>query len=410
MSHFILRRAAPSGNATSFAIPQPELLLRGTAYLILGIITLIGNCIVLYVFHKHRALLRIPSNIFIINLSISDILNGLLKDCFFAMAYYNNGWSFGEALCRFNGFMQTLCYIVTVFTLLAIGICRYLVIVHSYGKLITSKIIIIIVICIWIYSVLDSLMPVFGWNRYIFQPLEFACLPDYLSVSGASYIWFGLIVDTIIPLAILGLCYVIIFAVIIKNAHKMRKRFHGEYPNNKIPSTANSLDNSLANSTANSVANTPEILSKRGHRRQNQRHNTRSTRDGLARKETKITVAMFLVYIIFLACYLPYAIVMFILVPNGVYISHQLVYLVGYLINLNSALNPLLYPVIYRTFRKAYKELLCRCTFFTAPIKLPTAASRHKHLIVVTPLTNRKNRVDIVRDGVTDFSIGTSNL
>ena len=403
MNHLISRRAAVDDNATSFAIPQSSLILRATAYLILGIVTLIGNIIVLYVFHKHRKLLRIPSNIFIINLSISDILNGLGKDMFFAMAYYNNGWTFGEALCRFNGFMQTICYLVTVFTLLAIGICRYLVIVHSYGKIITTKIVIIIIACIWVYSILDALMPIFGWNRYIYQPYEFACLPDYLSVSGASYIWFGLIFDTIIPLVILGLCYAVIFAVIIKNAYRMKKRFHGGYANNKIPSTANSLDNS--------VASTPEILSKRGHQRQNQpRHKTAPNGDGLGRKETKITVAMFLVYIIFLACYLPYAVVMFILAPNGVPITHQVVYFVGYLINLNSALNPLLYPLIYRTFRQAYKELLCNFSFISTPMRLPISSSRHRHVVAVTPLTNRKNRIDIVREGMTDISIGTSNL
>ncbi|EDV22896.1 uncharacterized protein TRIADDRAFT_58578 [Trichoplax adhaerens] len=359
-----------------------------------AIATVISNCIVLYVFHKHRSLLRIPSNLFILNLAIIDLLNGLFRDTFNGVSWLNNGWTFGEPLCRFNGFMQTICYVVTIFTLLATGICRYLVIVHSYGKVITRKVVLIIIGCIWIYSILDSLMPIFGWNRYIFQPLEFSCLPDWLSVSGASYVMFALIADTIIPSILIGLCYIVIYIVIARNAKRMANRFHIEHSNNVIPSIGNSVDYS--------VANTPENDRNRQARAKWSNGNT------LGRKEVKITRAMFSVYVIFLACYLPYALTIFIIAPAGGNVSHNIIFMVGYLVNVNSAINPFFYGVIYRQFRKAYIELFCCCGLSAVSVKFPTSRSRHRHLLNSTPIIDRKNRVDVLRDGMTDAS--TSNL
>ncbi|RDD42725.1 hypothetical protein TrispH2_006604 [Trichoplax sp. H2] len=181
-------------NATVMNFSSTTLLFRGLAYLILVIATVIGNCVVFYVFHKHHELLLIPSNLFILNLLITDVLNGLFKNSCNSMNWFNNGW------------------------LLGIAICRYLVIVHSYGK-----------------------------------PLKFSCLLDWLSVSGASYVLFALIVDTIIPFMLLELCYIVIYIVIARNAKRILNRFHSEHLNNTIGISVN-----------NSVASTPEMMHKHG--------------------------------------------------------------------------------------------------------------------------------------------------
>ncbi|EDV22895.1 uncharacterized protein TRIADDRAFT_4017, partial [Trichoplax adhaerens] len=284
-------------------------------YCVLIAATVIGNGIVLFIFYK-RPSLRIPVNFFIINLAITDILTGLTRQPIIVIDLLSRGESFIHTICGLSGVTLCVCYVVTIFTLLATALCRYLVIVRSYGRKLSTKVVVIIMSFIWVYGTIDCLLPIFGWNRYVYQPEEYTCLPDWQDSKGASYIIYILIIDSLIPWTVTAVCYTGIYLFIKKHVHHM-----------------------LGHLQANTLTVHQQLHCQ------------------ALQREVKITKVMFLYFLTFILCYMPYCLTMFILVPNNFHISHHLVFFVGCLINLNSAINPVLYALSSKKFRKAYNEI-----------------------------------------------------
>lgn len=298
------------------ALPTPALALYLFAYGLLAVISIAGNILVLAVFIKNKSL-RIPANYLIANLAITDILNGIIKDGFIILGLSTNGkYQVGD-LCNFDGFFEILLYMATSFTLTATAVVRYLVIVYSYGRKITSRVVLLIIIIIWIYCMINALLPIFGWSRYIYQPVEYVCLPDWSPKSNSSYLVFSLIVNTIAPFCVLGFCYISIYIYVKKSSKRL-------------------LGNSNKETTAKSSREFKYI-----------------------KKEISLTKKLFFVYLAFAASYLPYNVVALILVPSGTFIPQTTFFIVGYLTNCNSALNPFLYGIVYRSIRSAYREFIC---------------------------------------------------
>ena len=130
---------------------------RAIIYCLLIAAGIFANGIILYVFYK-KPNLRCPINIFVINLAITDIIASLIRQPLIVVALLYHGKSFINDTCGFSGVTFCICHVVTVFTLLATAVCRYLVIVRSIGKKISIKFVIGIVIGIWIYASIDCLI------------------------------------------------------------------------------------------------------------------------------------------------------------------------------------------------------------------------------------------------------------
>ncbi|EDV22894.1 uncharacterized protein TRIADDRAFT_58576 [Trichoplax adhaerens] len=309
--------------------PTSLATIRVAAYSVIGVISILGNLLVLIAFYREKSL-RIPTNYLIINLAITDILNGIFKDTFIILGTLTNLHIRYKAFCDFDGFMQILLYLLTIYSLLATAIFRYLVIIHSYGKKITVRVVKITVAIIWTYSLAISLSPVLGWNRYVYQRIESACLPDWLYPAGRSYVMYAFITDSIIPLSLLGICYLCIYIFIRRNAKRFMVNIKKIQPD--------SLNRSLLRKSI--------------------------------KKEIEITKKMFFVYLVFVICYFPYTIVVFILAPSGVAVPPVAFFIVGFLVNANSAVNPFVYAVIYKSIRKAYYEIIFRPYTYASTILL----------------------------------------
>lgn len=68
----------------------------------------------------------------------------------------------GELICRAGEFAKDISIGVSIFTLVALAFDRYMAIVNPLKKLrIRSKMVVIIVACIWIFSILFGLPAVF---------------------------------------------------------------------------------------------------------------------------------------------------------------------------------------------------------------------------------------------------------
>ncbi|XP_067893466.1 melanopsin-like [Heterodontus francisci] len=162
--------------------------------------------------------LRTPPNFFIMNLAISDLLMSASQSPVFFISSLNKRWLFGDIGCELYGFCGALFGITSMITLMVISIDRYRVItkpLQSLGltrKKNTQK----IILAIWLYSLVWSLPPLFGWNSYILEGLMTSCTWDYVTTSPShrSYTLMLCCFVFFVPLIVISYCYVCMFKAI----------------------------------------------------------------------------------------------------------------------------------------------------------------------------------------------------
>ena len=277
-------------------------------------------------FYKHPTL-RTTSNLFIINLAITDIINGGIKDILFIYGLIVYNWQTSIPLCSFVGFINTLCFVSTIYTLAATAIFRCFAMIYNFSSKIKRKHVISTIIGIWIYSIIDGLLPILGWSHYIYDIIECSCLRS-LDSKHYSFLVYTMTVDAILPLFIIIICYFSIFISIKRNRRKLNR-------------------------------NAKDI--------QEQHH-----MNVMLRREEIITRSMLLILVEHVFCFLPYTILVMILRARGISVQPVWYFIVGFLVNLNCALNPMMYILVNPRLKKIYISLIC-CKDKLTRVK-PTAA------------------------------------
>ncbi|KAJ8400961.1 hypothetical protein AAFF_G00389180, partial [Aldrovandia affinis] len=134
--------AAAAGRAFSGEMLWEELDLcpastSGTTFLIVAYSTviavgLIGNTCLVFVISRQKEM-RNVTNIFIANLSCSDILMGVV--CLPVTVVYTlmDRWILGEALCKVTPFVQCMSVTVSIFSLVLIALERHQLILRPTG-------------------------------------------------------------------------------------------------------------------------------------------------------------------------------------------------------------------------------------------------------------------------------------
>ncbi|CAF0767974.1 unnamed protein product [Rotaria sordida] len=182
------------------------------AYAIIFLIGLIANIFVIIVIIKFRRM-RTLTNRFLLNLAISDLLATLICIPPNAYHHYDKRWIFGEFLCRFVPFIQGTSVAVSIFTLMAVSVDRFIAIhkpMHS-KLLCTSTRIFVIIGIIWIASFL-LMIPLIVHHRIIslFDTTVTTCAEEWHQNMNARlvYDFILLVVLFIVPLTLMTYCYI----------------------------------------------------------------------------------------------------------------------------------------------------------------------------------------------------------
>ncbi|XP_006813529.1 prolactin-releasing peptide receptor-like [Saccoglossus kowalevskii] len=114
-------------------------------------LALVGNIVTIRVLAAgSRA--KLEMNKFLINLAISDIMMAVFCMPFTFVYALLRRWIFGEVLCPLIFFTQHLSPFVSIFTLTAIGIERYLAVVRPMGRHVSRPHTNVILLMIWAIS------------------------------------------------------------------------------------------------------------------------------------------------------------------------------------------------------------------------------------------------------------------
>ena len=204
-----------------------EITVYSTLLVLTFLLGVIGNCVVCLAVYFNKTLRQQVSNMFIVNLAVTDLLTVLLIVPFCLMNVIHGDWILSAEWCVALAFMYYTLGIVALESLAFISLDRYFAIVHPllYKTKITVQRVELILLTGWLWAV-AFILPcvVLGWFKYGFT--ESMCTYNF---SGTGEKWktrvivYGVITITLcIILPSLVMLYSYIKILTIVNHHLNR--------------------------------------------------------------------------------------------------------------------------------------------------------------------------------------------
>ncbi|KPP79414.1 opsin-3-like [Scleropages formosus] len=151
--------------------------------------------------------LRTPTNLLLLNISVSDLLVSVVGVHFTFVSCIRGGWTWNAATCVWDGFSNSLFGIVSIMTLCTLAYERYIRVVHA--KVVDFPWVCRAITHIWLYSLVWTGAPLLGWNRYTLEIHRLGCSLDWASKdpNDASFILFFFLACFFVPVGIMAYCY-----------------------------------------------------------------------------------------------------------------------------------------------------------------------------------------------------------
>ncbi|VFV41093.1 melatonin-related receptor [Lynx pardinus] len=175
------------------------------------------------------------SNIFVVSLSVADMLVAIYPYPLMLHAMAIGGWDLSQFQCQMVGFITGLSVVGSIFNIMAIAINRYCYICHSlqYERIFSVRNTCIYLVITWVMTVL-AVLP----NMYIgtieYDPRTYTCIFNYLNnpVFAVTIVC----IHFVLPLLIVGFCYVRIWTKVLAARDPA-----GQNPDNQLAEVRNFL-------------------------------------------------------------------------------------------------------------------------------------------------------------------------
>ncbi|NXS96156.1 NPFF2 protein, partial [Jacana jacana] len=136
-----------------FYLHQPSVAAIFIAsYLLIFLLCMVGNGVVCFIVLRSKHM-RTVTNLFILNLAVSDLLVGIFCMPTTLLDNIIAGWPFGSLVCKMSGMIQGISVSASVFTLVAIAVDRFRCIVYPFKQKLTISTAVVIIAVIWILAV-----------------------------------------------------------------------------------------------------------------------------------------------------------------------------------------------------------------------------------------------------------------
>lgn len=310
-------------------------------------LSLVGNAMILIAVYKFRSLQTI-TNVFIVNLGAADLLLALLAMPFTMVSSVTRQWVFGNIMCNIQAMLNSFFCTASITTLTFVSIERYVAICCPlrYKGLITPFAVKIMICCIWLHGAICA-VSTFPFSRFGYLDFEFICTVDW--TYNIPYTICFAVVFLGIPFSISATCYCIILKIALKQKKQINFVQVGEISTVEKPSTTVMAENSAKKHRLICLQNKAKSS---GSYKENQHKRQ-------AMVEHKAAMMVALVVGTFMACWFPHAIGVFCLLDPICHWSNRFYVTTTWLAMLNSALNSVIYGLMSRSFRQAFKSLLC---------------------------------------------------
>lgn len=325
--HDIIEYCFPQSNlsCTRKARARHEYVLMYVFFSSISVFTVFLNLLVI-ISISHFKQLQTPTNLFILSLAVADLLIGGIVMPVEAMRVVESCWLLGEHLCSFYPAVLTIVVSASLGHLVFIAVDRYLAVCRPFlyaSTMTTGKSVTCIVIG-WLSSALYNLTLLNGNGNMNNPDRQSRCIGECLLLIDFSWGIIDLVFSFIVPCAILFTLYVIIFSVARSQARAI-------------------------NAQSGGISNNVKCITSKS-------------------SDRKAAKALGIVIFVYLMCWIPYYIS--ILTQASTSIA---VYVLSWLMYMNSFVNPLIYALFYPWFKASVRHIVT--------LKILHTSSSHLHLL-----------------------------
>ncbi|XP_061590844.1 LOW QUALITY PROTEIN: opsin 7, group member b [Cololabis saira] len=209
--------------------------LMGTLYTIFGVLSVLGNGILLFVAYRKKSSLK-PAEFFVVNLAISDLGMTMTLFPLAIPSTFAHMWLFNMTSCTvyaFCGVLFGLCSLTNL-TVLS-SVCWLKVCCPNYGNKFSYSHACLLVAGIWGYAGVFAVGPLSGWGEYGAEPYGTACCINWhapsQSSAAMSYIICLFFFCYIVPCTVIFLSYTFILLTVRGSRQAVQQHMS---PQNKI--------------------------------------------------------------------------------------------------------------------------------------------------------------------------------
>ncbi|XP_019207923.1 trace amine-associated receptor 8a-like [Oreochromis niloticus] len=272
----------------------------------ISLLTVILNLLVI-ISISHFRQLHTPTNFLLLSLAVADFFVGLLM--FFQIVLIDGCWFLGDIMCTLYQYLAFIITSASIGTMVIISADRYLAIcypLHYSTKITQQRVKICICLC-WVFSVIFQSLIV---KDNLKQPGKYnSCIGECVFVVNYIAGLFDLLFSFIVPITVIIVLYLRVFAVAVSQAHAMR------------------CQHAVTHQRAVTVT--------------------------VTKSELKAARTLGVVVVVFLICMCPYYCVA--LTGQDNFLNASSAAFVICLVYFNSCVNPIIYVFFYPWFRKSIK-------------------------------------------------------
>ncbi|XP_046342695.1 alpha-2Db adrenergic receptor-like [Haliotis rufescens] len=187
-----------------------EIGLLSVLIFLIILIAITGNTAVIFAIYTSHRLKEEISNMFIVNLSITDLTSAVVVLGSALVAMSTDRWPMGQAWCDIVCYVNYCMIIVSMLNLCFISVDRYIAIVHSlhYNLLMTRRKVFLMIAYSWFQGSMFGCVPViFRWVKYDYWEAICAIQWHKQREKALYYVIIAFIMCFLVPGLILIICY-----------------------------------------------------------------------------------------------------------------------------------------------------------------------------------------------------------
>ncbi|XP_042215372.1 substance-K receptor-like [Homarus americanus] len=293
-----------------------DVAVRWTYATLVVLVAFLGNLCIIIILLKNRLLLRTSVNLFILNMSVADLITSLAGPIPFTIQQVSYFWPLGRIWCHLEGYILMLVMLVSVTSLATISCDRMVGVVFPFHKHLKRWNYVAIIVAIWVVSAILAL-PFCFYRIYTVRAWKDLTETNCGEEDQKIRIWWvvSIIGLTWLPLSIMVVSYTRIFVYF----QQMRFSF----------------------------------MKSREH-------------PAMVHLKKRVVRMMFVVVVAFTVCWLPFQILK---IANNMFIDesghfvnekaeqtyNDLLTVAQYMVYTNAAINPIVYALMHQTFRRAFR-------------------------------------------------------